>query len=142
MASQSIPGYKGTLRISTDGGTTFNPIAEIKDVEITIVADMADVTSHDSAGWKEKLPTLNEWTATVGALYIEGDAQQTSVRSAILNKTSLVAEFRPQGAISAKKQYKGTCFVANFKPSSPNTDAALVNVELAGTGALVESAQP
>jgi predicted secreted protein len=142
MATQAIAGYKGTLRISTDGGTTFLNVAEIKDVEINYNSDSIDATSHDSAGSKEFIYGLSEWGLTAGALYVDGDAQQVTLFDAIANKTILDVELRPAGATSGKKQYKGKVLITNWKEASPNADAAMLNVEMKGTAALTRSNQP
>jgi predicted secreted protein len=141
MATAAVQGYKGTIRISTDG-VTYNSFAEVRDIEVTGQVDMIDATSHDSSGAKEFIPGLSEWSGTIGALYIETNATQNTVRDALLGKTKLYLEFRPHGAVTGKYQYKGECYIKNWKPTSPNSDAAMVNIEMQGTGTLTPTLQP
>lgn len=139
--SNAIAGYKGTVEISTDGGTTYNKVAEVKDIDLQVQQDMIDVTSHDSNGNKEYTPGGSDWSGTISELYIETDAQQAALRNAILNKTSLNLRFRPRGAGAGIGQYTGLFFIKDFKVASHHQDAAMTDLTIQGTGPLTFSNQ-
>jgi predicted secreted protein len=102
MPTQSLAGYNGVLSISTDNGSSYQVIGELRDVELTIDTDMLDATSHSSAGWKEKVAGNAQWTATAGALYVNADAGQAGVVSALSGKTKCKFRFDPEGTSVGK----------------------------------------
>jgi predicted secreted protein len=141
MSTQAIQGRKGRVFLSTDGGATYNQIGEVKNWEVGVQVDEIDATSHDSAGWKEKLLGLKEWHGTAEAFYVSSNAAQNSLFAAIAADQVLKFKFMANQA-SGADQWIGDGIVKSWKKASPNSDAAMVNLEISGSGQLVKSAQP
>lgn len=140
MATQAIAGYNALLYVSTDGGTTYNPIGELKDVTLTVKQDAIDATSHDSAGWKEFIPGVSEWTAKAEALYIDANATQDAVFNALINKTILKFRLTPKTG-SGLEKFEGSGIITDWELAGPNTAAAAVSISIQGTGALTKGVQ-
>jgi len=140
VSSQAIAGYGARLLVSTDGGATYSAVGEIRDVTLTLSLETIDVTSHDSAGWKESIPGAGSWSASGEALYVAADAAQSAVYSALVDKQKVKFRFEPQAG-SGKPKYEGDGIITSWEVSGPNTDAAAVSLEIEGTGALAKGAQ-
>lgn len=142
MASAAIAGLLATLELSIDGGTTYQKIGECKDMTLTVQGSEVDVTSHDSGDWKEFIYGRKEWSAEAEALYVDSNAGQDNVYTALNGKTIIKLRFRPAGAASGKDQFTGDALVLNWDLSGPNDDAAASKLSFKGTGALTKAAQP
>lgn len=60
--SAAIDAFGTKWAISTDGGTTFTPVADVTNIEVlAIKADTIEATSHDSTGhWREFVGGLKD----------------------------------------------------------------------------------
>lgn len=140
MPTQAIAGYSALLYVSTDGGGTYNKFGEAKDITLSIKRAAVDATSHDSAGWKESILGVAEWSAKTDALYVDGDAAQDAVRNALVNGTALKLRLLPKTGAGLDK-YEGSCMITDWELSGPNTDAAAISATFQGNGALAASTQ-
>ena len=136
MSTQAIAGYNGVMYVSPDGGTTWNPVAELQDVTLKITTKMLDATSHASAGHEEYVPGNDNWTATVSALDIFTDAGQGNITAAITPKTKLQFRFDPKGTSTGLPRRFGYGYVESWEEKQPNAELEVVNITLRGTGAL------
>jgi predicted secreted protein len=133
--SSTIAGFKGAVLV---GGTK---IAESQDMELTIDLKTIDATSHDSAGWEEKIAGNSNWKITAKGLYVFGDAPRQSVRDALINKTTVTVIFESVYNTVGQEKFTGTAWVSNYKTTGPNEAAASIDVEFEGTGALTAGTQ-
>ncbi len=98
-------GYLARVAVSTDGGSIYNDIAEVKDPKLTYSVNKADATTVDDAGWAVKKAVKNEATLSFICNYDVTDAQQQAVRAAQDAHTALYFRYRPEGDTSTKEQY-------------------------------------
>jgi predicted secreted protein len=133
--SNTIAGFNGAILV---GGTK---IAEVQDVTLTIDLKTIDATSHDSAGWMEKIAGNIEWKATAKALYVFGDAVRQTVRDALINKTTVTLVVQPKYNTVGQEKFTGTAWISKYTNALPNEAAAAVDVEFEGTGALTAGTQ-
>ena len=141
MRLQSIAGYNGICYVSTDGGTTYNPIGELQDVKLKIDSKMLNASSHASAGWEESKPGLNVWSATASALLVTSDAVQASLEAAIIAKTLLKFRFDPYGTATGKPRREGFGYLQAYEETQPTADLETAAFTIQGSGALVISTQ-
>lgn len=139
--TQSIAGYKGVLSVSSDGGTTYNPVGELTDVDITFTQKMLDATSHSSAGAEEYVPGTSGWVATAKTLAVYSDTAQAAVIAALTPKTKLFFRFDPVGTSVGLPRRVGAGFIESFKEASPNTNLVAIDISIRGTGVLTFSTQ-
>lgn len=140
MATQAIAGYNALMYISTDGGTTYNKVGELKDVTLTVERETIDATSHDSGGWKENIAGLGSWSASAEALYVDADAGQDAVYNALVNGTLAKFRFLPKTGTGLEK-FEGDGRIVSWELAGPNDDAAAVSIEIEGSGALTKGVQ-
>lgn len=140
MATAAIPGFQGQVMVSTDG-VNYTKLCELREVTITVERDTIDATSHCSAGWKENILGNAQWSASADALYVDGDANQTAVYDALINRTDLYFKFQPTGETpqAGDTLWSGIGIITSWELSLPNDDAAAVSVEILGKGALTKS---
>lgn len=141
MPTQSIAGYNGVGYLSPDGGTTWVPIIEMKDVTIKRTTKMLDATSHSSGGHEDYVAGVDGWTATVAALTVFSDASFTDIEAAYAAKTKLDFRFDPAGTASGKPRYQGFGLLEDLEEKLPNLDLVEFTATIRGLGVLTYSTQ-
>jgi predicted secreted protein len=139
--SQAIAGYNGIGYLSPDGGTTWVPIIEMKDVTIKRTTKQLDATSHSSGGHEDYINGVDGWTATVNALTVFSDASFTDFEAAYAAKTKLQFRFDPAGTESGKPRYQGYANIEDLEEKLPNLDLVEFTATLRGLGVLTYSTQ-
>lgn len=139
MAGVAIAGRLATLRVSDDGGTTYENYGGVVDITLNINVDELECTTHDSAGSREYLPNHDDATIDVSGRWLDGDAGQEIVLAAIFAKTTLLFEFTMQ-TLAGKKEYTGSCFATSANPSGPLDDTGAMDVTFRVSG-LTQSVQ-
>jgi predicted secreted protein len=141
--SQAIAGFFSQLYVDVGGGS-FIKIAEMKEVTIRIEADVIDVSSHSTIGWKDNINGLKQWSGTTNYLYIATDATQDAIYDALIGGTSLSFVFTPRGDAAAEGDdtWEGSGKITSWELAGPNNDASAAAVDILGTGALSRVAIP
>lgn len=140
--SQAIPGYNGIVSVSTDGGSTYVPVGEMRNCTLNIKVDALDGTSHASGGHKNRIPGLDEWDATVEVLAIFSDAGQAAITAALVAHTRLKFRFDPAGAASGKPRREGFGFFSSWSEKEPTGELVATDLTITGDGELAFSTQP
>lgn len=120
----AIVGHGGGVYIGV------NKVSEISTWSLDLGADDIEITSFDSAGWKEYLAGLKEWSGSFEGNFVPTDTTgQVALINAWLNGESVSLELR----IDATKKFAGSAFV---KPSieMPVDDKGSFSCDFQGTG--------
>lgn len=141
MATAAVPGFNAKVAVSTDGGSVYNVIGELRDVTLTLEADEIEATSKDSAGWREFIEGLKQWGGSAEHLYLEANVPQDALYSALINRTLVKLRFRPKGDTVGFQQFIGDAVITGWEPALPTDDAVAVSITFRGTGALTKSTQ-
>ena len=143
MATGALSSF-GTLIKMGDGGTpteTFTTIAEVRDISGPAFAlGTEEVTNHDSAGWREYVPTLLEAGEVSFDLNFKGDATQGfaagSVYSAMTGKTKKNFTITlPSGVGSSNDVISFAGYVTGFEISAPVEGVLSASLTIMITGA-------
>lgn len=102
---------------------------------LSIQSETADVTTKDSAGWREILPTLKSWSISVEALMTYDETYgATELRAALTARTQL--NFKFQTGASGDDNYYGNGYITSFEINAPMEDAVTYSATFEGTGAI------
>lgn len=148
MATASIPGFKADVYVAASSdGTTPVRVGEIKDFTLTIAEGAMEATSKDSAGWREFLPGLREWSGSGSGLYLldSTNAGQVSTYECLrqgnligLTLYEASSVFITGGQVFSK--YTGNAVVTGFDIEAPLDGPAGIKIALKGTAALTKAA--
>lgn len=130
-----IRGYEGQLYYTPSGGAETLWV-NITDIDIDTKADDIDASDHATAGWKDRLTGLKEWTGTFKATAIQSGADLQAIYSAFSTGANVGFSFRPQD-VTGGLAYTGTAVVSSFKHGAPNSGVQTLDVSVSGRGALV-----
>ena len=138
MATGSIAGYTAIVKTSTSTGGSVTKIGELRDYTLDVTHDTFDATSHDSSGERERIAGITAWVGSAEALYVDDNASQRQVFTALNERTKIDFEFMPVGS-SSGDHWTGTGFITGHALTGPNEDAAALAIELEGTGILTHT---
>jgi len=146
MATASIPGFKASLYLATSSsGGTIVKFGELREFTLNVAGGALDATSKDSAGWKENIAGLREWSGSGSGLYLleSTDAGQAAVFNALTGGSPVWVQLRQAttvGASAAVQLYTGQSIVTGFDIESPLEGPAGVKVSVKGTATLTKAA--
>lgn len=135
MATQAIGGYNGKIFVSDDGGSTYEPIAEVKEHTITVNAEELDATNYDSDGWSENVPGFSSWEASLTANYIGDDAGQAALRNAVVGRERVMVQLVAKNEVG-EVGFEGLATITSFEVSSAVDAVVELSIELMGSGEL------
>lgn len=139
MATSSVAGYKGLLKLSTSStGGTLTAIAELRNFSIKNDRPELDATSHESSGFREVIAGSANWTGTADYLTVTTNATHKAAYDLLYNQTKVTGEFMPTGS-SSDGYFTGSLYINSWDFSSPLADATASNIAFVGTGALTRS---
>lgn len=116
-------------------GTTYTRIAHANDASISLNAAVRDITTKDSAGYKEVLEGLREGTISTSGLYAMNDANGAeALHTALQARTTVILRFTT--GVTGDKAYKATAYITSLELGSPGQeDNATYSAEFQITGA-------
>lgn len=110
-------------------------IASSKSCTINYNANMIDVTTKDSAGAKEVLPGLTDWSIDVDGLHDpSGQFSLEDIYDAIYQSLELTVKFATTE--SGALYFEGQAYVNKMTLAAPMEDATTLSMSFSGTGAL------
>lgn len=113
-------------------------VAELTGCSLNITHSARNVTNKGSAGWKELLEGLREWTMSCSAMYIPNGSWVT-IFAAYTGRAQLTV--RLASTEGSDDYYEGEAYFASGTLDSPSTeDNVVFDVSWDGTGVLTEGA--
>lgn len=123
------------VNTGTDTAPTWTTVAGQQNATLKRKADEADITSKDSDGWYEGLPTIKNWSIDFDGLLVEDDAGYQALEDAYLNDKILQVQL----LTPAGNKYTGKAYLTDFPIDAPYDDAATYSGTLQGTGPLTKT---
>ena len=114
-----------------DVASTWTEMSNVKDVEVNLTRDRADVTTRGTNGWKTEKPTLATMEVTFEMNYDPGGADYTALADAFFNNTDIEMAFADGDIETPGTVYfTGVFGVAEFTQNEPLAEAVTVSVTL------------
>lgn len=122
------------LRVYLNG----NAVLEATSHDFTLSANMRDVTTKGSAGWKEVLPGLKEWSVSGDGL-VKLDSTYGAVELADLLIAGTEVTVRFTTNTSGDEYWTGSAYVDNCQISSPANETPTYSFSCTGTSTLAKA---
>ena len=115
--------------------TGSDAIAASKSHSLSVNSESIDVTTKDSAGWKDILPGLKSWTVDCeGLVAFDNSFNYEYLLDALRNRTKL--SIKLETTVVGDERLKGDVYVTSVELSAPQEDAISFTASFEGTGAL------
>lgn len=105
---------------------------------LSIQSDMADVTTKDSSGWKEIIPTLKSFSIDTDALMTYDETTGFEALMDALTTRTLIA-FKLSTEITGEEKFYGNCYITSLEQNAPQEDAVTYSASFEGTGTLTRA---
>lgn len=128
------------VAISTDGGTTYTTVGKATTASLQMNMEVRDVTTKDSAGWRELLGGLKSWSLSGEGMVtynLTSKVGFSDLFGHISSRTRLY--FRFGSTTSGEKQYKGYGFLTSLSQDGGVEDNNSFSFSIEGDGALTEA---
>lgn len=118
-------GLEGKLYYGEANSQASIEITKCRDVTIEMEANMADISSRASLGWRSKKPTLRDLAIEFELIWSDGDAVAAALRAAFTAGTAI--------ALYAKDYESGAgvdadFYVTRFSKSEPLEEGQSISV--------------
>lgn len=144
-ATGAIAGLSGQMFISTGtastGSPATNPVAELRDVTLSITAEALDAFSKGSSGWDEVIYGKRSWNAAGKAVYHDttGSTGTALLYDAVTGRTEVGLTFRVASS-SGVLMYTGNGLVEKWDLGNPVAGVNEVDFAVRGTRDIVRVA--
>lgn len=154
MAVNTTPinGSDVFLQISEDSGSSYDTIMFLTSANMSLSMDVRDISSKQSAGWREVLEAQKSWSLSgdgfvTYSTVADSDNTGTMV-DFVTNRTKIYVKFSigsynaDTGAFtgnSGDSEYTGEAYVSSIEQSSGTEDNLGFSISFEGTGALTKA---
>ena len=133
------------LKIYSSGTT--NLVAFAQNCTLTVNNTTREITNKESAGYKEVLESLRDWSIDVDGAYAWTDASGTALTDGVddLIQTNILANRLQFDVIFGDTQstsdisYAGKVYITSASMTGGTEDTAVFSLTLEGTGALTQT---
>ena len=131
-----INGTDLILKVGTSDSTEAI-VAHATNCSLDLSMSERDITTKDSAGWKQIEGGLREWNVSTDALY-DATALFETLFDLVEGNTLIFIEFTLQSPETGEYIYTGEGYISSLALSGGVEDTATYSVSITGTGALTK----
>mgnify|MGYP003964941537 FL=1 len=113
-------------------------IAEATSHTLNLSMGTRDTTTKDSAGWKNLLEALREWSIDCDFVFAPDSAYGFTDLFALYTGRTVVTIKAMYTAVSGDKYYQGSAMLTSLNQSAPMEDNVTCSVTFEGSAALTE----
>lgn len=129
MATEAKRGLD--IKISLKEGSAYKDLAGQRGATLNRSAETIDITNKVSAGWKENIASVKEWSVDCDGVFVADDEALAKLEEAFNNNTSVTVKMA-----DSQWGYEGQAIITDFPIEAPYDDAATYSMTLQGTGSL------
>ena len=133
------------LKVYSSGTT--NLVAFAQNCTLTVNQSIREITNKESAGFKESLEGLRDFTIDVDGAYAWTDASGSALTNGaddvlqtnVLGATRPKIDFFGDTAATSDVSYAGSGFITSVSLTGGTEDTATYSITIEGTGALTQT---
>tara|TARA_R110000765_G_C18447637_1_gene547948 strand:- start:64 stop:498 length:435 start_codon:yes stop_codon:yes gene_type:complete len=123
-------------------------VAYAQNGSMNLNLSLREITNKESAGWKESLEGLRDFSIDLDGAYAWTDAASTvltngaddlALSNIITNRTALTVKFGTTTTTTGDTYYSGSVFLTSFSISAGTEETATYTMSFEGTGALAQT---
>ena len=122
-------------------------VAFAQNGSLNINHSLREITNKESAGWKESLEGLRDWSVDLDGAYAWTDAAGAALtngaddllNSYMITRQALTIKFGNVAAATGDTVYSGSVWLTSFSVSAGTEDTATYSISLEGTGAITQT---
>lgn len=134
---------KGLDMILYAGGETPDAVGGQKGCNLSINADVIDISTKVTGKWRKKTTGALEWSGSCDGVIMTGDKALTAIQKAMTDRTEInieMAESTVTDETPAQKsdglKYSGKCIITSFEIDGQLEDMLTYSISFEGSGEL------
>lgn len=147
MAASTVPvdGSLYKVEVSTDGGSSWSMLGYQKEANISISTEFREITSKSQCNYREKIPTVSNWTASGTAEVLNDTGSGLTVVNIFETlRTSAQIRIHPIDCsgtpVVGEMSYAGSGFFSQLDVAFPEKETATFSYTFEGSGTLTVTA--
>tara|TARA_R110001606_G_scaffold68796_4_gene157133 strand:- start:5561 stop:5995 length:435 start_codon:yes stop_codon:yes gene_type:complete len=134
--------------IKVYNSTTGILVAYAQNGSMNLNLSLREITNKESAGWKESLEGLRDFSIDLDGAYAWTDASSGALTNGaddlalsniITNRVPLTVKFGSVGTATGDSYYTGSVFLTSFSVSAGTEETATFTMSFEGTGSMTLS---
>lgn len=122
-------------------------VAFAQNGSLNINHSLREITNKESAGWKESLEGLRDWSVDLDGAYAWTDASGSALTNGaddllntyLLTRTALTIKFGNVTGATGDIVYSGSVWLTSFSVSAGTEDTATYSLSLEGTSTITQT---
>ena len=123
-------------------------VAYAQNGSMNLNLSLREITNKESAGWKESLEGLRDFSIDLDGAYAWTDSSSVvltngsddlALSNIITNRTALTVKFGTTTTNTGDTYYSGSVFLTSFSVSAGTEETATYTMSFEGTGALTQT---
>ena len=115
----AIAGRGGSLKFSSSTGGTPALAGDFREWTLNVTADMFEVSTFGSSGWRQFQPNLNGASGNASGYWnVEGSTSMKAIQTHLLNQSTSPAKIQLKVGGSTAWGYTGAAWITGISPSA------------------------
>ncbi len=139
-SAEPINATEIIIEISEDNGVSYDKIGKANSASLSSSMDVRDITTKDSAGWRELGSGLRSWSLSGDGLVtystVADVAKPNDLYDLITNRTKVKVRFG--NANAGDYRYHGDAYLTSYEQEAGTEDNTTFSFQFEGTGILTQ----
>jgi predicted secreted protein len=136
----ALAGKGGAVKFSSSTGGTPALVGDLREWNLNVEADMFEISTFGSSGWKNFQPNLNGASGTVtGYWNVENSTTMKAMQSHILDQSTDPATLDLLVDATAQNGYTGSAWITGIQPQAAVDGIVAFNANITFDGAVAYS---
>lgn len=133
----ALAGKGGSVKFSSSTGGTPALVADLREWSLNVEADMFEISTFGSSGWKQFQPNLNGAGGTISGYWnVEGSTTMKAIQSHILDQSTDPATLDLLVNNTDANGYTGSAWITGIQPQAAVDGIVAFNANITYDGAV------
>ena len=133
----ALAGKGGSVKFSSSTGGTPALVADLREWSLNVEADMFEISTFGSSGWKQFQPNLNGAGGTISGYWnVEGSTTMKAIQTHILDQSTDPATLDLLVNNTELNGYTGSAWITGIQPQAAVDGIVAFNANITYDGAV------
>lgn len=136
----ALAGKGGSVKFSSSTGGTPALAGDLREWNLNVEADMFEISTFGSSGWRQFQPNLNGASGTINGYWnVEGSTTMKAIQEHILSQSTDPATLDLLVSDAEQNGYTGSAYVTQINPGASVDGIVQFNANFTYTGPVAYS---
>lgn len=115
----ALAGRGGSVKFSSSTGGTPAAVADLREWSLNVEADMFEISTFGSSGWKEFQPNLNGASGQISGYWnVQDSPTMKAIQTHLLSQTTAPAKISLLVDNTNQNGYTASCWITGISPGA------------------------